>query len=94
MTEITLSATTQTTLQSLRRTGAFINGKLDLTAAEGLADLIDAETEAQRRQAMTLATGHLANLYDDWRTRHGSFCLRVPLSLTPNVNRNNKSTTA
>ena len=48
---------------------AFINGKLDLTAAEGLADLIDAETEAQRRQAMTLATGHLANLYDDWRTR-------------------------
>ncbi len=48
---------------------AFINGKLDLTAAEGLADLIDAETEAQRRQAMTLATGHLATLYGDWRTR-------------------------
>ena len=30
---------------------AFLNGKLDLTAAEGIADLIDAETEAQRRQA-------------------------------------------
>ncbi len=48
---------------------AFVNGKLDLTAAEGLADLIDAETEAQRRQAMTLASGHLADLYDTWRTR-------------------------
>lgn len=48
---------------------AFTNGKLDLTAAEGLADLIDAETEAQRQQAMTLAAGHLAGLYDGWRTR-------------------------
>ncbi len=48
---------------------AFINGKLDLTAAEGLADLIDAETEAQRRQAMTQVGGHLADLYDSWRTR-------------------------
>ena len=48
---------------------AFINGKLDLTAAEGLADLIDAETEAQRRQAITLAAGHHAALYDGWRTR-------------------------
>lgn len=48
---------------------AFVNGKLDLTAAEGLADLIDAETEAQRRQAMSLASGHLATLYDGWRTR-------------------------
>ena len=48
---------------------AFVNGKLDLTAAEGLADLIDAETEAQRQQAITLAAGHLAILYDGWRTR-------------------------
>lgn len=48
---------------------AFINGKLDLTAAEGLADLIDAETDAQRRQAITLASGHHATLYDGWRTR-------------------------
>lgn len=36
---------------------AFLNGKLDLTAAEGLADLIEAETEAQRRQANTAASG-------------------------------------
>lgn len=48
---------------------AFINGKLDLTAAEGLADLIDAETEAQRTQAITLASGHHATLYQGWRTR-------------------------
>jgi len=48
---------------------AFINGKLDLTAAEGLADLIDAETEAQRRQALTLASGQHAKLYSGWRDR-------------------------
>ena len=46
---------------------AFANGKLDLTAAEGLADLIDAETEAQRRQAVHQAGGHLARLYEGWR---------------------------
>lgn len=46
---------------------AFANGKLDLTAAEGLADLIDAETEAQRRQALVQATGGLAQATDNWR---------------------------
>jgi tRNA modification GTPase len=46
---------------------AFANGKLDLTMAEGLADLIDAETEAQRRQALRQADGALADLYDGWR---------------------------
>jgi tRNA modification GTPase len=46
---------------------AFENGKLDLTAAEGLADLIDAETEAQRRQALRQAGGALAELYECWR---------------------------
>jgi tRNA modification GTPase len=48
---------------------AFENGKLDLTAAEGLADLIDAETEAQRRQALRQADGALRTLYEGWRTR-------------------------
>lgn len=48
---------------------AFENGKLDLTAAEGLADLVDAETEAQRRQALRQAGGELARLYDGWRSR-------------------------
>jgi tRNA modification GTPase len=46
---------------------AFENGKLDLTAVEGLADLIDAETEAQRRQALRQASGFLARTYDGWR---------------------------
>jgi tRNA modification GTPase len=46
---------------------AFHNGKIDLTEAEGLADLIDAETEAQRRQALRQADGALSALYEGWR---------------------------
>jgi len=46
---------------------AFENDKLDLTAAEGLADLIDAETEAQRRQAFVQMEGHLGKMYESWR---------------------------
>ncbi|HEY4123613.1 MAG TPA: tRNA uridine-5-carboxymethylaminomethyl(34) synthesis GTPase MnmE [Rhizomicrobium sp.] len=45
------------------------NGKLDLTRAEALADLIDAETEAQRRQALRQYDGTLYELYEDWRAR-------------------------
>ena len=48
---------------------AFENGKLDLTAAEGIADLVDAETEGQRRQALRQMQGGLAQLYDGWRGR-------------------------
>lgn len=48
---------------------AFHNGKMDLTTVEGLADLIDAETELQRRQAMQQASGGLARLYEGWRHR-------------------------
>jgi tRNA modification GTPase len=48
---------------------AFLNGKLDLTQAEAIADLAAAETEAQRRQALAQANGALAGLYDDWRDR-------------------------
>jgi tRNA modification GTPase len=46
---------------------AFEHGKLDLTAAEGLADLVDAETEGQRRQALAQLEGGLQRLYDGWR---------------------------
>lgn len=46
---------------------AFVNGRIDLSAAEGLADLIRAETEAQRRYALLQADGSLRRLYDDWR---------------------------
>lgn len=48
---------------------AFDNGRLDLTAVEGLADLIAAETEAQRRQALRQTRGELAAVYDGWRQR-------------------------
>jgi tRNA modification GTPase len=48
---------------------AFENGKLDLTAAEAIADLVDAETEGQRRQALRQMQGALATLYDGWRAR-------------------------
>jgi len=43
------------------------SGKLDLTQAEALIDLIDAETEGQRRQAVRQYGGALAKLTDDWR---------------------------
>jgi tRNA modification GTPase len=46
---------------------AFANGKLDLTEVEGLADLINAETEAQARQALAQAEGSARSLYDRWR---------------------------
>jgi len=46
---------------------AFLNGKLDLTAVEGLADLIAAETPGQRRQAMAQAGGALARRAAAWR---------------------------
>jgi tRNA modification GTPase len=48
---------------------AFENGKLDLAEVEGLADLVDAETDAQRRQALAQAGGALSKLYDGWRAR-------------------------
>jgi tRNA modification GTPase len=47
---------------------AFANGKIDLAEAEGLADLIDAETDAQRRQALSQMGGALSELYEGWRT--------------------------
>jgi tRNA modification GTPase len=48
---------------------AFDNGKLDLSAVEGLADLIDADTEAQRRQALRQMEGGLARLTEGWAAR-------------------------
>ena len=48
---------------------AFLHGKMDLTAAEGIADLVAAETAAQRRQALHQADGGLAKLYGGWAER-------------------------
>lgn len=46
---------------------AFYNGKMDLTEVEGFGDLIDAETRAQKNQALVQAGGALARGYDRWR---------------------------
>ena len=45
---------------------AFLHGRIDLTAAEGLADLVAAETRAQARQALRQLGGELGRLYDRW----------------------------
>jgi tRNA modification GTPase len=48
---------------------AFLNGKMDLTAAEGVADLVAAESAAQLRQALRQLDGALGRLYEGWRRR-------------------------
>lgn len=48
---------------------AFLNDRMDLSGVEGLADLIEAETEAQRRQAMRQLEGCLGQLVETWRER-------------------------
>ena len=45
------------------------NGRLDLTQAEAIADLVAAETDAQRRQALRQLDGTLGALYEHWRAR-------------------------
>ncbi|WP_299859932.1 tRNA uridine-5-carboxymethylaminomethyl(34) synthesis GTPase MnmE [uncultured Roseobacter sp.] len=48
---------------------ALENGKLDLAQVEGLADLIDAETEAQRKQAVRVFSGALGDRVESWRSK-------------------------
>jgi len=48
---------------------AFVNGRLDLAEAEGLADLLAAETELQRQGAMAMAGGAVSRQVEDWRGR-------------------------
>ena len=48
---------------------AYENGRIDLTEAEGLADLIEAETESQRKAALALAEGGLRKQVADWQSR-------------------------
>ena len=60
---------------------AFEAGKLDLSAVEGLADLIDSETEHQRRQALMLLEGRLAAALADWRNDIVDAMARVEASL-------------
>lgn len=47
---------------------AFHNGRIDLIEAEGLADLLTAETESQRRHALMAATGHLSAQIETWQS--------------------------
>lgn len=63
---------------------AFLNGKFDLTGAEALSDLIAAETEAQRRFALTNAEGCQSRLYALWRRRilHGRAMIEAELDFT------------
>lgn len=60
---------------------AFSNGKLDLAQAEGLADLLAAETEAQRRQALRQAEGGLGKLVGGWRARLLGLAARVEAAI-------------
>ena len=48
---------------------AFANGRIDLAEAEGLADLLTAETELQRRAAIAMAGGGFSEVVTDWRAR-------------------------
>lgn len=48
---------------------SFENGRIDLTQAEGLGDLLEAETESQRRAALTMAEGGLKAQIEQWRAR-------------------------
>ena len=48
---------------------AFLHGRIDLAEAEGLADLLSAETELQRRAAMAMAGGAFSGIVAAWRDR-------------------------
>jgi tRNA modification GTPase len=48
---------------------AFLNNKFDLTSAEGISDLIDAQTYVQHKQAISQMNGNMWKLYDKWRLK-------------------------
>ena len=60
---------------------ALSNGRIDLTEAEGLSDLLMAETELQRRSAMARAGGALRRELDDWRERLLALAARAEVSI-------------
>lgn len=60
---------------------ALANGRIDLTEAEGLADLLAAETESQRRTAMTRAGGALRHRLDGWRERLLELAARAEVAI-------------
>jgi tRNA modification GTPase len=60
---------------------AFLNGRIDLAEAEGLADLLEAETELQRRTAMAMAGGSFSRLIGAWQERLLGLSARVEAAL-------------
>ncbi|MCO6386867.1 tRNA uridine-5-carboxymethylaminomethyl(34) synthesis GTPase MnmE [Aliihoeflea sp. 40Bstr573] len=60
---------------------AFLNGRIDLTAAEALSDLIVAETDLQRRLALSNADGAQRRLYEGWRESLLSIWARIEADL-------------
>jgi tRNA modification GTPase len=60
---------------------AFENGRIDLTEAEGLADLIEAETESQRKAALAVAEGGLRQQIAAWQERLLSLSARAELAI-------------
>lgn len=60
---------------------ALINGRIDLAAAEGLADLLEAETEAQRVAALDAAEGRVSAHIHDWVSRIAMLAARVEATL-------------
>lgn len=60
---------------------AFENGRIDLAEAEGLADLLTAETQSQRRAALAMAGGAVGRLVGGWRDRLLDFAAQVEATL-------------
>ena len=60
---------------------AFLNGRIDLAEAEGLADLLAAETESQRVQALGMASGHVSRAVAAWQERLLSLMAQVEAEL-------------
>lgn len=60
---------------------ALTNGRLDLAQTEGLADLLEAETEIQRRAALAMAEGGLSRIVEDWLDRLSLIAARVEAEL-------------
>jgi tRNA modification GTPase len=60
---------------------AFVNGQIDLLQVEGLADLVSAETELQRRAALGMAGGALSRKVGEWQTRLLDLSARVEAAL-------------
>ena len=71
---------------------AFENGRIDLTEAEGLADLIDAETESQRKAALALAEGGLRKQIAAWQEQAPRPCPRRPNARSIMMRRTRRST--